>query len=117
MIVINFTTIYFYFYLLISGSLKKYIYGFFLKKTQCWVFFRDLNLVLAFKFLKKNHMINFSLLLDVFLTDLLQFSTLKRYVLTYVFLTYLKQIRFLVKSFLEGVNGFFSLNSIYFSGN
>lgn len=67
--------------------------------------------------LKKNQITNFSLLLDIIITDLLQFTIIKRYVVTYVFLNYLKQLRFLVKLFINGYDGVSSISLLYSSGN
>jgi len=111
---IHFVTTYLYFFLYIR-FLNKYIYGVLLKETQCIFFLKDSNFVCALQILKKNQITNFSLLLDIIITDLLQFNILKRYIVTYVFLNYLKQLRFLVKLFIKGYEGVYSIGLLYSS--
>jgi len=113
----NFEITYLYLFLYIRNFLNKYIYGFLLKETQCIIYLKDYRVVCALEILKKNQITNFSLLLDIIITDLLQFTIIKRYVVTYVFLNYLKQLRFLVKLFINGYDGVSSISLLYSSGN
>ena len=106
-----------YFWLFISTVFNKYIYGYILKECNLYLFIKESSLLFLTFCLKKNELINLRSLLDIAVVDLLNISKNGRFMLNYVFLNYIKEIRVIIKILNDGRQPVRSLARLYQSSD
>jgi len=96
-----------------SSLLRKYIFGYVLKDYSIFIYVKAYYF---FKFIfigKKHELISLCSLLDIVVVDVLSNKNNNRFLISYIFLNYIKEFRISIKFFNDGLSPIFSLSNLY----